>query len=293
MIKNYYKILGVSKQATEEEIKEAYRQLAKKYHPDTNEEPDAHELFIDIKEAHETLSDTEKRDAYNVALTAFQNQLAPPKPPSSYEVSRKKRRARYQRGHFTKRSYARQSSYAHARSDNEAAQRNQALRAGAQIGFQYLAYFGRGVSILALLLTAGLLLDYFFAYKRAPQTVLAKGVQAWRFGEAGGIWYRTAQHEFKLPRSYGKYLHQGSDVDLVATPVGEFVTKIYVNSTKVGLMGVKPVGGLFRGRLLLILALFATAAMALRPGNTPELVSYLGLANAIMFIFLIRALLGA
>ncbi len=64
--KDYYKILGVDKNATAEEIKKAYRQLAKKYHPDRNQgEKEAEEKFKEISEANEVLSDPEKRSKYD------------------------------------------------------------------------------------------------------------------------------------------------------------------------------------------------------------------------------------
>ena len=64
--KNYYDILGVSKNASEKEIKKAYRKLAAKYHPDRNpDDPSAEEKFKEVGEAYEVLSDPEKRDLYN------------------------------------------------------------------------------------------------------------------------------------------------------------------------------------------------------------------------------------
>ena len=64
--KDYYKILGVSKSATQDEIKKAYRKLAVKYHPDKNEGDKAsEEKFKEISEAYEVLGDPEKRKKYD------------------------------------------------------------------------------------------------------------------------------------------------------------------------------------------------------------------------------------
>ena len=63
--KDYYKILGVEKKASQDEIKKAYRKLALKYHPDTNQTTEAEAKFKDIQEAYEVLKDHDKRAKYD------------------------------------------------------------------------------------------------------------------------------------------------------------------------------------------------------------------------------------
>lgn len=63
--RDYYEILGISRNATEDEIKKAFRTLARKYHPDINKDPSAEEKFKEVGEAYEVLSDPQKRQSYD------------------------------------------------------------------------------------------------------------------------------------------------------------------------------------------------------------------------------------
>ena len=65
MARDYYEILGVPRNASQEEIKRAFRRLARQYHPDVSDAPDAEERFKEINEAYAVLSDPEKRAAYD------------------------------------------------------------------------------------------------------------------------------------------------------------------------------------------------------------------------------------
>ena len=65
MGKDYYKTLGVDKTASDDEIKKAYRKMALRFHPDKNKEPGAEDMFKEISEAYEVLSDRDKRAAFD------------------------------------------------------------------------------------------------------------------------------------------------------------------------------------------------------------------------------------
>ncbi|MGI6166137.1 MAG: DnaJ domain-containing protein, partial [Limnochordia bacterium] len=63
--RDYYEVLGVGRDATDNEIKQAFRKLARKYHPDVNKAPEAEEKFKEINEAYQVLSNADARAKYD------------------------------------------------------------------------------------------------------------------------------------------------------------------------------------------------------------------------------------
>lgn len=87
MFPDYYKRLGLTKSATKNEIKKAYRKLALEFHPDKNKSPDAHEKFISINEAYLILFDDEARSKYDKEYDIHYNKETEFKSNSKYSYS--------------------------------------------------------------------------------------------------------------------------------------------------------------------------------------------------------------
>ena len=88
--KDYYKIMSLARDASQEDVKRAYRKLARKYHPDVSKEADAEERFKEINEAYEVLKDPQKRQAYDQLGTGWragQEFTPPPGWDTAFDVS--------------------------------------------------------------------------------------------------------------------------------------------------------------------------------------------------------------
>lgn len=123
-MKDYYLILGVSRNATAAEIKTAYRNGCKQFHPDKNAHPDAHLRFIEIHEAYEFLGDEKQRKAYDLAQT-------------------RKVTPRYEHYYHQKENAARNRAREYARQDFEQFKKSKyyKIAVGVNNGFNFLFLF--------------------------------------------------------------------------------------------------------------------------------------------------------
>ena len=83
--KDYYKTLGVARDASQDDIQRTYRKLARKYHPDVNKDPGAESKFKEISEAYEVLKDPEKRSKYDRFGSAWKQAQQTGSPPPGFE----------------------------------------------------------------------------------------------------------------------------------------------------------------------------------------------------------------
>ncbi|RKZ81032.1 MAG: J domain-containing protein, partial [Gammaproteobacteria bacterium] len=84
--KDYYQVLGVTKNTSQDEIKRSYRKLARKYHPDVSSESNAEERFKEVGEAYEVLKNPEKRAAYDQLGANWKAGQAGSQPPPGWDA---------------------------------------------------------------------------------------------------------------------------------------------------------------------------------------------------------------
>ncbi|MEL6652613.1 MAG: DnaJ domain-containing protein [Bacteroidota bacterium] len=236
MFIDYYEVLGVGSKASQEEIKAAYRDLAKQYHPDSNPDNEsAHEHFLLVGEAYQVLSDpVERRKFHHRYLT----KKAPTRAPeiTSYDITRMKRAARYPRGRYNQRVRYRGKTYqGPIKGEGEAKKKQSGPKrpegAVAQDFFSdkyreevkqrkyedFLAYNWYAkvmvwTTCLAFLFGLVLLLDYYLPSHQETSKVVSQNAVAWSFSAPGIVRINTPQTQFTVGRSYANYMLEGKRV---------------------------------------------------------------------------------
>jgi curved DNA-binding protein CbpA len=247
--RDYYEILGVERNATQEEIRQAYRKLAFELHPDRNRTPAAHARFILVGEAYGVLSDPVQRGSYSLRYDRLKGLRKSPTNPSavSLERTRRKRASRYNRSGYAQRVRYRGSATGGGqpydfgagagerrertaqRSYSEAhAERIIAEERSARIGFQYYARILRVVAGALLLFCLGMLLDRALATRSAVEKVRSKGKATWTLTAPGVVRINTTLSSFAVKEHYAELIAPGDRIFIEKSPFGKVPVRAYL-----------------------------------------------------------------
>src|SRR4051812_9833856 len=176
-MKDYYKILRVSKQASREEIKRAYRRLAIVFHPDKNPSLESAALFQEINEAHATLSDPDKRQRYDQMLSQPYDTLSPTAP----------------------RNWHRDPAY---RKRHQPGYRPPPPRPSERLLMMaHLLKYQRAVTFAGMAWCAMLMLDYILPYRQAKEMVIpeTERTMSWEYHHVPNVVVTDKGHQFPVP----------------------------------------------------------------------------------------------
>jgi hypothetical protein len=236
-MKDYYSILGVNRHADALEIKKAYRRLAVKFHPDKNPDPGVENLFKEINEAYDTLSDPHKKFFYDQQFSIRHQEGPPAQPPHRDPAYRRKAPSNFKPVH-----------------------RPTAL----ELMHQYVGYI-KWMSYLAFAVSCIWVLDYILPHHvNEEQIVNVYSVQAVR-QRSRTIVYRydviftSSGKEIRVYNQLARYFDDEVSLKLASTPI----LNTHMQITNANYTTVVTLGYLYNSPMALVpLALFIISAMA-------------------------------
>ncbi|NOT74004.1 MAG: J domain-containing protein [Cyclobacteriaceae bacterium] len=203
-MKNYYQILRISRTANDAEIKRAFRRLAIVFHPDKNPSPQSSSLFQEINEAHEVLSDPEKRFRYDQLLNSAHIISTPP-PPQRYHrdpAYRKKQQAGY-----------RPKPY----------QPSERL-----LMMAHLLRYLRLISLIGIGWCGALVIDYMLPFRISEEKVLSEA-EAIGLRESHHTPYvvvTNKNHQFPVSAEGSKHFDAGSTATVISSRILNLMVKV-------------------------------------------------------------------
>jgi len=310
---DYYELLGISREAETEEIRQAYRKLAFDLHPDRNpDNPAAQERFLELVKAYNILIDPNKRASYNLRYDKLHG-LRPNTPSthgSSLEMARRKRASRYNRSGYSQRMRYRgatsrqtqeprpqrerrtQSAHTSSYAFSEAhAERIIEEERSANLGYRSYSLMVRVIAGLVLLFCLGMILDKQLASPTAPEVVKSQREVPWSFSMPHVVRYYSTLSTFAIKDRYENLLKPGMQVELVKSPIGKIPVEVRFKLGRYT-QRCEVYGALYSGvfSLVWILVAFCLATMFFR--RNPEFSAYFGTFTLILCFVIMGIIFG-
>lgn len=283
----YYDILGIEENATEREIKSAYRTLAKMYHPDVNNDPGAHQRFIAVDKAYTILGDSTKRANYDRGLEYLRSRNKVRRE-SDQKIKHQSSRDREAYVHSERYKFNRARVLRKRKREKEENQRF----------LRRFNKYGYIVSILSLVFALSFFTDYYSTQLGAKEQVMSKDFLYSLTMNADDLEYyriRTNKGVYRLHETLAREIKTGNEVQMSFSPFyginvgilihpGEQTDPKYIESPFVSAS--------FRFFALLIIAALLTVTSKPRSERLVNLTFISGILLMINLLFLFLELIG-
>jgi hypothetical protein len=256
-MKDYYAIIGVSRSASSLEIKRAYRKLAVRYHPDKNPDVEAEQLFKEINEAYDVLSDAYKKSGYDYLISNDHHEVVVANEPRHRDPAYRRRKP----------------SSVKYKSERERM-------------FELMtAYLPQSVRVLKISFGFCLLLilDYGLPFKTTSGTVEKISAHSGRKTETLNTISMENSAEFTIDKEYSGHFKKGDEVTLRATRIFNIIVTAEANDGFIASMSVT----IYSVFIFAPTVLFAMTILGLYRKNSIELQFNLGVASFLVLLLCI------
>ncbi|RMG55366.1 MAG: hypothetical protein D6722_27940 [Bacteroidetes bacterium] len=307
MFIDHYQTLGLKRDASEAEIKAAFRELAMQYHPDHNTDPAAHQQFIQIREAYQVLSHPLQKRKYDYQHDRHHGRAPSGSHPSggqsALELTRRKRASRYNRSHYSQR--VRYRGTATSADTHEASSRTREReRSGSYryseayarsviaehentlLGYRYYARAVRVLSGLLILFCLGMLLDAALVGPTGTQTVQAHRDLPKAYGRPLLTEVQTAYRRFLVHRRDAHLVGPGRPIRILRAPFSGLATGVQVQEGNRRIR-IRTYGGLYDSGMNYLWVVVVLGLITLYFRQNPEYSAYLGTASLIVSMIIL------
>ncbi len=304
MSKDYYRILEINDTASAEEVKQAYKKLVRKYHPDLNPDEHTTDKFMAVREAYEVLGNPYKRKLYDNRVSGTTTSEATT---LRYEQVRRKRASRYRR---TK--YQRKMTYRGSYNNNPVnteirdtgSRQRKTEQYAEKVRYEYQQnisqqnahksyyYFTLGLKTILVMVffyCASMVLDVALTREVEKELVLSKRELPWTLADPGMVKVRTENYTFRIKRVYAYKFFTNQYIRVKVTPLKNTVTHVLIQEPKISYF-VKTNYRLNSFAILLVWILIISIPIIFFIQLNPEVSVYLGTTQLLIFVVLLGML---